>query len=80
MKKTDILTFAKLFILEDGKPIQVEDWQHDNIIEPVFYTLDDNGLRRYNLSLSGMPKKNGKSTLSSLVACYMLLADGENEP
>lgn len=80
MKKTDILTFSKLFILEDGKPIQVEDWQAENIIEPVFYTFDDNGLRRYNLSLSGLPKKNGKSTLSSLVACYMLLADGEPEP
>ena len=80
IKKTDILTFSKLFILEDGKPIQLEDWQVDNILKPVFYDLDDNGIRRYNLSLNGLPQKNGKSTLASLIATFMLLSSGESEP
>jgi phage terminase large subunit-like protein len=80
IQKTDIKTFSKLFILENSKSIQLEPWQTTNIVEPVFYTLNKDGNRKYNLALCGMPKKNGKSTLSALTASYMLLADGENEP
>ncbi len=79
MEKTDIRTFSKLFLLEDGKPIELEKWQLNNIINPLFYTQNSDGTRRYNLNLTGMPKKNGKSTLAALVAAYMLLADGESE-
>lgn len=80
MRKTDIKTFAKLFILEEGKPIQLEKWQLKRIVEPVFYTLNPDGTRKFNLALAGLPKKNGKSTLAALVASYMLLGDGEPEP
>ena len=80
MKSIDIKTFSKLFFLEDGNPIQLEDWQLDNIIDPIFYTFREDGTRQFNQALCGMPKKNGQSSLSSLVAAYMLLADGEPEP
>lgn len=79
MQKTDIKTFSKLFILETGKPIQLEHWQEKYIFDPVFGTFNRNGLRRFNLVLIGLPKKNGKSTLASMVGAYGLLADGEPE-
>ena len=79
--KVDIVTFLQeLFILEDGKPIRLEDWQRERIFEPVFYDLDGEGLRRINTALISVPKKNGKSTIAAAVAVYMLLADGETEP
>jgi len=76
----DIMQFSKLFRLEDGQPIRLEPWQVDNIIKPVFCDVDPDGLRKVNLSLVGLPKKNGKSTLAGLVASFMLLGDGEKEP
>lgn len=75
--KIDILTFAKLFMKEDGKPLILEPWQIEKIIKPVFYDVDEEGRRRKNLALIMIPRKNGKSTLSALIAAYGLLADGE---
>lgn len=74
--------FAREFVrLEDGRPLILEPWQTSRIVRPLFYTLDPiTRLRRFNLALIGMAKKNGKSTLAALVALYMLLADGEPEP
>lgn len=75
VKRLPIEKFAELFILEDGNPLKLEEWQEEEIIKPIFHTLDPDGRRRYNLALVGLPKKNGKSTLASLVALYMLLCD-----
>ncbi len=80
MKRIPIEKFAELFILEDGSPLHLEPWQAEEIVRPIFTTLDEDGRRRYNLALVGLPKKNGKSTLASLVALYMLLCDNEREP
>ncbi len=78
----DPAAFAGEFIrLEDGRPLELEPWQVGRIIRPLFHTLDSvTGLRRFNLALVGMGKKNGKSTLAAAVALYLLLADGEPEP
>lgn len=77
-----IAEFLETFYLTEGKQlITLESWQKAKIFEPVFGNLDPvTGLRRVNLALIGMPKKNGKSTVASGVALYMLLADGEPEP
>lgn len=78
MKQVDVITFLEnLFILEDGKPIPLEDWQKDEILKPVFHDVDPEGHRKVNLALIGMPKKNGKSTIAAGVAAYGLLGDGE---
>lgn len=79
--KMDIITFCEqLFITESGHPIRFEPWQKTRVLQPVFGDLDPTGRRRKDLALIGLPKKNGKSTLASCVALYLLLADGETEP
>jgi len=75
-----IEVFALLYILEDGQPLQLQLFQLDYILRPIFNTLDARGLRQFNQALIGLCKKNGKSTLASLIALYMLLADGEPYP
>lgn len=76
--KRDICVFLEeQYILEDMKPIVLQEYQK-KILRDVFQTKDRNGLRQYNLALMGVPKKNGKSTLASGVALYMLFADVPN--
>ncbi len=76
--KDDITIFLEeQYILESGKPIRLEPFQK-KILREIFQTKDAGGLRRYNLALLGIPKKNGKSTIASGVALYMLFADVSN--
>ncbi|MCX6762232.1 MAG: terminase large subunit, partial [Candidatus Moranbacteria bacterium] len=73
--KNDIVVFLEeQYILENGKPIVLEEFQK-KILRDIFQTKDKNGLRKYNLALAGFPKKNGKSTMSSGVALYMLFTE-----
>ncbi len=76
--KRDICVFLEeQYILENGKPIVLEEFQK-KILRDIFQTKESNGLRKYNLALLGLPKKNGKSSLASGVALYMLFADVPN--
>lgn len=64
-----------------GQPFILEDWQRDEIIYPLFGTIDQKTkLRHYREALIGLPRKNGKSELAAGIALYMLLADGEFAP
>jgi hypothetical protein len=70
----DIVSFAEeQFYLDTGALIVLEPWQKDLILRPIFDTREASGLRRYNLALAMIPKKNGKSTLASIVSVYELL-------
>lgn len=61
-----------------GKPFILEPWQVENIIAPIFGTVDPkSGLRQYREALVGLPRKNGKSEIAAGIALYMLVADGE---
>lgn len=80
MKAIDFKRFSQLYILPNGEPIQFEHWQEEKIVNPIYYALRPDGMRRHNLALIGLPKKNGKSELAGLVASYHLLGDGELEP
>lgn len=81
MNQVPIEQFATTLVrTEDGQSIRLEPWQGEHILDPVFNDTDTDGLRRINLALIGLPKKNGKSTLASIVALYGLLGDGEPEP
>lgn len=76
--KSDICIFLQeQYFLEDGKPIKLEEFQK-KILRDIFQTKDRNGYRKYNIALLGIPKKNGKSTLASGVALYMLFCDVSN--
>lgn len=76
--KNDIVVFLEeQYILDGGNPIRLQPFQKE-ILREIFQTKDARGCRRYNLALLGIPKKNGKSTIASGVALYMLFADVPN--
>lgn len=60
-----------------GKPFELQPWQYDELIAPLFGWVRPDGTRRFRRSYVEIPKKNGKTTLASGIALYMLLADGE---
>lgn len=55
--------------------IKLQPFQKDWILGPLFYDLDDKGLRKYNIALLGMPKKNGKSALAAGLALFFMYCD-----
>lgn len=60
-----------------GAPFRLQAWQADQIIRPLFGWLRPDGTRRYRTAYIEMSRKNGKSTLASGIALYLLFADGE---
>lgn len=60
-----------------GHPFHLLPWQENDIIRPVFGTLDKEGLRQYRKVYIEVPKKNGKSEIAAGIALKLLLADGE---
>ena len=61
-----------------GSPFLLEPWQKDQILRPLYGTLDANGLRQYRTAYIELPRKNGKSNLAACLALYHLLKDGEH--
>lgn len=60
-----------------GKPITLELFQKA-YIQALFGFVDrETGLRKYRESLFYVARKNGKSTMLSGIALYMMIADGE---
>ncbi|MBA7469541.1 hypothetical protein ES707_04812 [subsurface metagenome] len=74
--KNDIIKYLEdhYYIIETKSPVVLENWQKTRIFEPLF-RLNDEGLRRYSLAVIGLPKKNSKSTMASMVANYFLFQD-----
>lgn len=67
--RSDIVKFAnEQFYIETREPIKIESWQIKEIIEPLFYSG-----KQYRLAVIGLCKKEGKSTLASIVALHKLL-------
>jgi phage terminase large subunit-like protein len=61
-----------------GVPFGLRDWQENDIIRPLFGTLNKDGTRRYRTAYIELPRKNGKSELAAGIALKLLLADGEH--
>lgn len=59
-----------------GETIRLEPWQCFILVN-VFGFVDDSGHRRFREVYIEVPRKNAKSSLSSVVALYMLAMDGE---
>ena len=79
-----ILEFAETFCRHSkgkfgGKLVQLELWEKA-ILAISFGFVDIEGVRQYREVILIVGKKNGKSTLASIVGLYMLLADGEAGP
>lgn len=62
-----------------GQLVKLELWEKA-WLAATFGFVDDEGIRKYNLSVLIVAKKNGKSLLASIVGLYMLVGDGESGP
>jgi len=60
-----------------GEPFRLQEWQRDGIVRPLFGWKRRDGSRRYRTAYIEIPRKQGKSTISSGIALYLLFADGE---
>lgn len=60
-----------------GQLFALQPWQSDQVIRPLFGSKRADGSRRYRRAYIEIPRKQGKSTISSGIALLMLLADGE---
>lgn len=59
-----------------GEGFQLEPWQKF-IVGCLFGWKRADGTRRFRMSYSEIPRKNGKSTLAAGVGLYLLVGDGE---
>mgnify|MGYP003370450077 FL=1 len=69
--------FCKQAEGEIGKPIQLELFQKAYIQALFGFVYRNTKLRRFNETLFLVGRKNGKTTLLSAIALYMMIADGE---
>jgi len=60
-----------------GLPFQLQEWQWDDVVKPLFGWKRTDGTRRYRTAYIELPRKNGKSTLSAGLGLYGLFADNE---
>jgi len=61
-----------------GRPFELQPWQREDVVRPLFgWRRASDGRRRYRYAYLSWPRKNGKSTLASGLALYLLMADGE---
>ncbi len=54
-----------------GEPLVLRDWQKD-LLKHVFARDEDGGLS-HRIALLGLPRKNGKSALGSVIAAFALM-------
>lgn len=78
-----VASFAENWVVQTkgrwaSKALVLEPWQHAWLDE-LFLVYED-GSPVYREALLGISRKNGKSTLSAVLALYMLLASGEQGP
>jgi phage terminase large subunit-like protein len=59
------------------QPFILEQWQIDDIINPLFGMVDENGIRQYRTAFLMLPRKNGKSNLIAAIGLYLLFGEGE---
>lgn len=62
-----------------GQPLMLEPWQR-HIVESLFGWKRADGTRKYRQAYIELPRKNGKSTLASGIALYLLIGDREGGP
>jgi len=60
-----------------GRKFILEEWQYF-IVANLFGFVNADGTRRFTRAYVEVPRKNGKSTFSSALMLYGLLADGES--
>jgi len=61
----------------NGRPFELLPWQKKDVIEPLFGTVKDDGMRQYKTVYVEVPKKNGKSPLAAGIGSYILFSERE---
>ena len=74
-----ISQFCKLPAGKLGEPFVLEPFQVA-MIQIAYGFFDDDGFRQYREVLWELARKNGKTSLSSALLLYALIADGEGAP
>lgn len=59
-----------------GKPLKLAPWQR-RIIRQLFGWFGVDGFRKHRVAWIEVPRKNGKSTLASAIALFLLVGDRE---
>jgi phage terminase large subunit-like protein len=59
-----------------GVPFDLLPWQR-SIVNDVYGTVNERGIRQYRYAYLELPKKNGKSEICAALALFHLFADGE---
>ena len=62
-----------------GKPFKFLEWQ-TKVLRPLYGFVDDEGLRQFRVVFIFVPKKNGKTELTSGMSLFHLIADKELAP
>ena len=60
-----------------GQRFELEDWQRECIIMPLFGWKREDGWRRFREFLEELPRKTGKSTIAAGIGLYLLTVDKE---
>jgi phage terminase large subunit-like protein len=60
-----------------GKAFDLMPWQENEIIRPLFGTLNPDGTRQFRTCYVEVPRKNGKTETGAGVSLYLLFADEE---
>jgi len=60
-----------------GQPFKLLPWEWNDVIKPLFGTLNGNRYRQYRICYIEIPKKNGKTELCAALGLYMLTNDDE---
>lgn len=81
-KSEHVIEFIQTFCRQSkgewiGKPVQLELFQKAFLSALFGFVHKDTGERRFKETMFLVARKNGKSTLLSGIALYMLVADGE---
>lgn len=81
-RSEEVADFCRTYLVHvegplEGHPLELDEWQMERIIRPLFDTRRPDGRRQYKQALVFLPRKNGKSTLICAVALYLGFADKE---
>jgi len=60
-----------------GHPFHLLKWQWEDVVRPLFGTLNAAGKRQYRTCYCEIPKKNGKTELAAAIALKLLCSDKE---
>lgn len=77
---TAVRVFGELYVKHQkgefrGMPFVLDEWQWQDIILPIYATLNRHRKRKHRFALIGLPRWNGKSEITALMVLYHLFVE-----